>query len=89
MDAFWKIGFWERQFLPIGCQEEKFSSDVGSIGNASWCVGCMEFVFWFLNLRGFGTVSNGLNPWCHICLSSEFLWRVEDLCMHPQFTNIL
>jgi len=39
MDVFWKIGFWERQFLPIGFQEEKLSGDMRRIGNASWCVG--------------------------------------------------
>ena len=44
-------------------------------------------LFWFLELRGFGTVSNGLHHLCHVCLSGELLWRVEDLCMHPQLVT--
>ena len=39
MGIFWKIGFGERKFSADWFSgREKFSGDMRSIGNASWCV---------------------------------------------------
>ena len=46
-------------------------------------------LFWFLELRGFETVSNGFFTMCHVCLSGELLWFDDLLHAHLQFGNIL
>ena len=46
-------------------------------------------LFWFLELRGFETVSNVFFTMCHVCLSGELLWLDDLLHAHPQFGNIL